>query len=153
MAVTSIDGGALKLTAQERSRGWWTAENRRFFHYSFKEGREDRDDWIIAYSPVLESVEQLPQETHDECCEGFDECYVFDREPPDSDLEVFVNWMGFRLDDPEFQWAIDRFWNQMATLEPESYIADGTVFTFATRNRDLFEAVLSAFGKDLNTRD
>jgi hypothetical protein len=32
---------------------------------------------------------------------------------------------------------------------PESYIADGTVFTFATRNESLFAGVLGAFSEAL----
>ena len=60
-------------------------------------------------------------------------------------MEAFVNWLGFRLYDPEWKWCADRLWDQMARLAPESYIADGTVFTFATRNADLFTKVLSAF--------
>jgi hypothetical protein len=33
----------------------------------------------------------------------------------------------------------------MARLAPESYIAEGSVFTFATRNKALFTSVLAAF--------
>jgi hypothetical protein len=60
-------------------------------------------------------------------------------------MEVFVNWGGFRLSDPNFQEWTDRLWAQLERLGAESYIADGTVFTFATRNADLFTTVLSAF--------
>jgi hypothetical protein len=52
--------------------------------------------------------------------------------------------MGLRLYDPVYQWSIDRFWEQMAKLAPESYIADGTVFTFVTRRAELFDRFLAA---------
>lgn len=71
--------------------------------------------------------------------------YGFERPAPVADIEAFVNWLSFRLYDPEWEWCADRFWAQMARLARESYLADGTVFTFATRNSDLFTRVLSAF--------
>ena len=64
------------------------------------------------------------------------------------EVEVFVNWVTFRLYDPEYKWCADRFWEQMERLTPESYIAEGTVFTFATRNKGLFTGVLAAFAAD-----
>jgi len=33
----------------------------------------------------------------------------------------------------------------IATMKPESYIADGTVLTFVTRNAALFERVISGY--------
>lgn len=141
LAVTSIDSGTLKLTDQEKSEGWWTAENARVF--SGCDPREDRGE--VAYSPRLASVHGLPNETHEECCAGFDEWYVFDQPAPAVEMEAFVNWGGYRLYDPVWKWCADRFWEQMGRLAPESYIADGTVFTFVTRNDQLFRKVLAAF--------
>ena len=63
-------------------------------------------------------------------------------------MEVFVNWVTFRLYDPEYKWCADRLWEQMVRLATESYIAEGTVFTFATRNKGLFTGVLAAFSAD-----
>jgi hypothetical protein len=60
-------------------------------------------------------------------------------------MEVFVNWGGFTLYDPDYEWCADRLWEQMARLAPESCIVDGTVFTFVTRNGKLFASVLAAF--------
>jgi hypothetical protein len=60
-------------------------------------------------------------------------------------MEAFVNWGGFRLYDPKYQEWADRLWDQLTRLAAESYIADGTVFTFATRNAGLFASVLAAF--------
>jgi hypothetical protein len=59
-------------------------------------------------------------------------------------MEVFVNWGGFRLYDSHFQEWIDRLFEQMERLSIESYIADGTVLTFAARNGDLFRRVIAA---------
>ncbi len=145
LAVTSIDSGTLQLTDQEKDAGWWTSEEAKVFRDSSWGHREDDSDWKVAYSPRLDSIHGLPDETHGECCAGFDEWYVFERAVPPGEIEAFVNWSGFRLYDHEWKWCTDRFWEQMARLAPESYIADGTVFTFATRNAGLFTEVLSAF--------
>ena len=151
LAVTSIDSGALHLTEEERHRGWWTAEEGRIFRGLPDGAREDRDDWRIAYSPCLDSIHGLPNETHEECCSGFDEWYVFERAIPVGDIETFVNW-GLRLYDPSWKWLIDRYWEQIARLAPESYIAEGAVFTFATRNAALFTSVLTGFSEPRSQR-
>jgi len=143
LAVTRMDATTLRLTDQEKIDGWWTADGARVFQGTSWGPKEYRDDWKVAYSPRITSIRGLPNETHDG--DGFDEWYVFGHPVQAGEIEAFVNWMGFRLYDPDFQWCADRFWEQMARLAPESYIADGTVFTFATRNADLFAEVLSAF--------
>jgi hypothetical protein len=145
LAVTSIDSGVLHLTEEEKRGGWWTADDGKVFRGLPSGGPEDRDDWRVTYSPLVRSIHGLPNETHDECCAGFDEWYVFDKPVPAGEFEVFVNWIGFRLYDPAWKWFTDRFWEQMARLTPESYIAEGTVFTFATRNAGLFTSFLAAF--------
>ena len=149
IAVTSIDNGTLHLTAEERSAGWSASEDRKVFRAKPDGSYEYRDDWQVAISPRLSSAHGLPNETHDECCAGFDEWYIFDADVPRADFEVFVNWGGFGLYDPTSKWLIERFWTQMADLNPESFVADGTVFTFASRNRDLFGSVIDAFSLDL----
>jgi hypothetical protein len=145
LAVTRIDGGTLRLTNQEIRDGWWTADAAKVFQGTSWGPPEYRDDWKVAYSPRLTSIHGLPDETHDETCAGFDEWYVFEEPVPLGEIEVFVNWMGFRMYDPEYKWCADRLWDQMTQLAPESYIGDGTVFTFVTRNAGLFTSVLAAF--------
>jgi len=145
IAVTSIDGGALKLTEDEKAQGWWTSDQARFYHAICWSGHEYREDWKIAYSPRITSIHGLPNETHDECCAGFDEWYVFEQPCPPSEMEVFVNWGGFRLYDAHYQEWIDRLFAQLERLSAESYIADGTVLTFATRNASLFQNVIQSF--------
>ncbi len=145
LAVTNIDSGPLRLTEQEKSLGWWTAEAGRFFQGTSWNLPKYRDDWKVAYSPRIASIHGLPNETHDECCAGYDEWFVFEQHVPADEIESFVNWGGFRLYDSEFQWCTDRFWNQIARIKPESYIADGTVFTVVTRNPVLFNRIISGY--------
>jgi hypothetical protein len=75
---------------------------------------------------------------------------AFGQEVAAGEIEAFVNWAGFRLYDPGFQWCADRFWQQMDRLAPESYIADAALLAFVTRNSALFRSVLSAFATDGN---
>lgn len=145
LAVTSIDSGPLCLTDNEVRAGWWTSESSRVFQQSSWGPPEYRNDWKVAWSPQITSVQGLPHETHDECCAGFEEWYVFDRQVTPQDMESFVNWTGFVLYEPSFDWCMDRLWQQFAKVEPESYISDGTIFTFVTRNPALFQCVLSGY--------
>jgi hypothetical protein len=82
----------------------------------------------------------LPDETRERC---FNEWYTFEQPVAPVEMEAFVNWVGFRLDDPKFKWWADRLWDQMARLAPESYIAEGSVFMFVTPNASLFANVLA----------
>ncbi len=145
LAVTSIDSGPLRLTEQEKVEGWWSTEAARVFQGNSLSPWESQDDWKVAYSPSITSVHGLPNQTHDESSAGYDEWYVFEKPVPIEEIETFVNWGGFRLYAPEFQWCTDRFWKQIAKLKPESYIADGTVFTVVTRNPKLFELIISGY--------
>ncbi len=147
LAVTSIDGTTLQLTDEEKRNGWSTTENVRVFRSTSWSSPEYRDDWKVAYSPRLSSIHGLPHETH-VSDHGYHEWYVFEQPVAPGEMEVFVNWVGFRLYDPQFKWCADRFWEQMARLAPESYIAEGTVLSFATRNKGLFTSVLAAFAAD-----
>lgn len=150
LAVTSVDSGALKLSDREKSDGWWTTEDAKILPGPAWAHREDRDAWNVAYSPRLSSIHGLPNETHAECRMGHDEWYVFDKLEKPQGIEIFVNWGGYRLYDPEWKWCADRFWEQMARLAPESYLGDGTVFTFATRNSELFTSLLDGLSSALN---
>ena len=138
VAVTSFDSGPLNPNDDEVSAGW-----------------QIRND--IAYSPRIQSVEKL---AHGECG-GFDEWYIFGA-PADlgqvmsgnifetplqpGRVAVFVNYTGFGFHFSEMQELADLFWRQLEWIHPESYIADGNVFNFVTRDNDLFKTVLQAFG-------
>lgn len=144
LAVTSIDGTTPQLTDQEKSKGWSTPEEAKVFRSTPWSSPEYRDDWKVAYSPRVVSIYGLPNETH-VSDHGFHECHVFVQPVATGAMEAFVNWIGFRLYDPKYRWAADRFWEQIARQSPESHIAEGTVFTFATRNNALLASVLAAF--------
>ena len=136
VAVTSIDSGPLILNDDEISIGW-----------------QIRND--IAYSPKIQSVEGL---AHGEC-EGFDEWYVFEA-PSDlgqvirgnifesrlnpGQIAVFVNYIAFGFHDPLTQELTDLFWRQLEWIRPESYIADGSLLNFVSRDSNLFATVFQA---------
>lgn len=146
LAVTRIDGGTLRITDQEKRQGWWTAEEAKVFQGTSWSPPEYRDDWKVAYRPRITSVHGLPRQTHEEYCAGYDEMYVFAQPVVAGELEAFVNWGGHFLYASSYKWCADRFWEQMTRLSPESYVADdGTIFAFATRNKTLFDQVLTAF--------
>lgn len=147
LAVVGFDGSTLQLTEQGIRDGWSTAEDGKVFRGTSWGPPEYRDDWKVAYSPRLTSIHALPSQIQND--HGFHEWYIFEGPAPAGEMEAFVNWVGFRLYDPRFQWCADRFWEQMGRLRPESYIADGTIFTFATRNSALFAKVLEAFAADV----
>ncbi len=148
LAVTSIDGGTLHLSEQEVQDGWWVSADNSVFRRAFLEdasgGFREEHYGHVAYSPRLTSIHGLPNETHDECCAGFDEWYVFTEVAPAGNMEAFVNWGGFRLDLADYAWLQDAFWKQMDVFRPESCIMVGSDFTFVTRNAELYARVLAA---------
>lgn len=150
LAVTSTDSGPLRLTEKDKVESWWIAEGGRVFQGTPWSLPEFRDDWKVAYSPRIISIHGLPNETHDGCCAGYDEWYVSEHQMPGVEIESFVNWCGFRLYAPEFQWCADRFWSQVEKIKPESYIADGTVFTVVTCNPAVFKRIVSGYLALLN---
>ena len=150
IAVTSIDSGALRLTEEEKTQGWWTRESGIIFRCTPWGDRTDREDWRVAYSPRIQSIHGLPNETHTECCDGYAEWYVFDQPVASGEIESFVNYSGFRLFAPEYKDFAARFWDQMMRLRPESYLAEGTVLTFATRNSAAFDQVVANWPQQLD---
>ena len=138
VAVTSFDSGPLVTNDEALSLGWQT-----------------RND--IAYSPEIKSVEKLPYGN----CGGFDEWYVFDA-PADlgrvlegnifettlqpGQVAVFVNYGGFGFHTPVMKDLVDLFWPQLEQISPESYVADGDLLNFVSRDKDLFMAVREVLG-------
>ncbi len=133
VAITSIDSGSLVPTEKETAAGW-------------------RSRGKIAYSPRIQSIEEVPSD-------GWDEWYIFD-EPVDlgtshlgenifevpqeqRHVSVFVNY-GFALDPPKRASLSDSFWPQMSRIRPESYVADNDYLTFVSCNKTLFASVLGA---------
>ncbi|HLK68835.1 MAG TPA: hypothetical protein VKU19_35635 [Bryobacteraceae bacterium] len=140
LVVACFDSAPLHPNAEEKQAGW-----------SFESE--------LAYSPRLESLRLLPHE-------NFDEWYVFTSPARLCSCEVFTNFGGFTLRNPEESLAAlhptwdrvgakvladeqmrqqERFWNQLELLGAESYIADGDNFIFATANAGLFARVAIAF--------
>lgn len=127
LAVTSIDSGTLHPTEKEKTEGWWTSEAARVFTGTAWSSPEYHEGANVTYSPRIASIHGLPYETHDECCDGFDEWYIFEQPIPPADMEWFVGWGGFSLDNPDYQWSAERFWEQMARLSPKSYLATAQI--------------------------
>lgn len=141
VAVTAFDSGPLTLTVEEQRCGWSHDEN-------------------VAWSPEIISPGILPREQ-------YDEWYIFTqlrRFKPD---EIFVNFGNFGLSDPahrlenlDLTWdrslAIDgvarirgiqnRFWSQLSSINPESYLASGDKLTFATKNVYFYGRVVTSLG-------
>jgi hypothetical protein len=118
--VTSFDSGPFVPSAALLERGWIA-----------KSG--------AAYSPRITRGDDLP---HDQ----YDEWYVFPSRKVIDVPEVFVNYGGFRLryyaSDIRLHGLLERFWLQMERLQPESYLAEGEVLIFASRDAGLYEAAL-----------
>jgi hypothetical protein len=136
IVVTSHDSGPLLLSEEEKREGW-----------------QSRNE--IAYSPQLASVDKLRHGM----CSGFDEWYVFESprdlgkiwlgnifESPTTagHVSTFVNFAGFALHNPNVRDLVNLFWKQIDWIQCESYIADGDLLTFVSRNRDAFDAVRHA---------
>jgi hypothetical protein len=130
VAITSMDSGPLVPSDGETAAGW-----------------EARGK--IAYSPRIQDIKALPRA-------GWDEWYIFDK-PTDlgtSHLEenifeapqeqghvsVFVNYR-FALHLPEMEELATLFWQQIAQIRPESFVADNDYLNFVSANRTLFAGV------------
>jgi hypothetical protein len=133
VAITSIDSGALVPTDKETASGWQSRGN-------------------IAYSPKIQNVAELPRA-------GWDEWYIFDNltdlgtshlgenvfETPKEQghVNVFVNY-GLALHRPEMKDLASLFWQQIARVRPESYVADHGYLNFVSANKALFASVCAA---------
>ncbi len=133
VAITSIDSGLLVPTEEETAAGWETREK-------------------IAYSPKIQNIKGLPRA-------GWDEWYIFDNpadlgtnhlaenvfEVPQEQghVSVFVNYC-FALHQPEIKDLTTLFWQQIARIRPESYLADNDYLNFVSRNKTLFASVRDA---------
>jgi hypothetical protein len=134
VAITSIDSGFLALTPELKSSGWESRLN-------------------VAYSPSIQSWEELP-------LDGYDEWYVSDKPMDLGDLcvrnpfetpvqpghlQVFINYGGFNLWDPVYDSLVEMFWKQLGWISPESYLADGSDYLlFVSRNQQIFQEAIEA---------
>jgi hypothetical protein len=133
VAITSFDSDTLVPNDEETAAGWKTRGN-------------------IAYSPKVQHIKGIPRE-------GWDEWYIFEN-PTDlgtshlkenvfevplsrGNVSVFVNYC-FGLHQPEWKDIAALFWQQMALICPESYVADNDFLNFVSMNKTLFASVHDA---------
>lgn len=133
IAITSIDSSQLVPTDEETAAGW---ESR---------GR-------VAYSPKVQKIKDLPRE-------GWDEWYIFHK-PTDlgtshfgenvfevpqewGHVSVFVNYC-LGLHQPEMKDLATLFWEQIARIRPESYVADNDYLTVVSMDKILFASLREA---------
>jgi len=133
VAITSFDSGQLVPTDKETAAGWQSQAK-------------------IAYSPKIQSIEDLQWG-------GWDEWYIFEKPtnlgtsylgenifevPQDQGhISVFVNY-GWALHSPHWGELAALFWDQLARIRPESYIADNDYLSFVSTNKTLFASVRDA---------
>lgn len=134
VAITSIDSSPLVPSEAEAAAGW-------------------RSRGKIAYSPKVQSPQELPRD-------GWDEWYIFDNHPTDlgrshigenvfetpkerQHVDVFVNY-NLALHLPEMKNLAALFWEQIERIQPESYIADNDYLNFVTVNKSVFATVRDA---------
>jgi hypothetical protein len=145
LAITAVDSGSFAPSEQDLADGW-------------------NANGGVAYSPPIESIAILPSNCCCRGCCGYDEWYVFERQPPSlgsvchanvftseigcGNVFQFINFMGLRFSDAQMKAISDLFWRQIDWIQPESYVGDGEdCLLFATRNSQLFGAVREALSK------
>ena len=140
ITVTSFDSGPLRLSEEEILAGWISKDS-------------------IAYSPLVTDPHNMP---HDQ----YDEWYVFQNRITIGSPEVFVNLSAFGLRSPDYlleniepTWDRnlanrqsefiaqyqERFWSQLARIQPESYLAEGDNLICVTRNKTTYDALARFF--------
>ncbi len=142
VAVTSYDSGFLELGDRNSAAGWIAQDN-------------------IAYSPRISSIDILSFQRDGADSPGYDEWYVFPEErrlnpvfegyyfefkPDAGEILVFVNWFAFVLHDPEpyMPDILDRFWDQLRSIGPAAFIADGRdCLTLVCRDEAIVDTVSS----------
>jgi hypothetical protein len=137
LAVTSYDSGVSRLLSEEQvSAGWVRAGD-------------------VGYSPLITSVDSLRFQDDGPGYPRYEEWYVFperrelgevfhgnffDFRPGAGQIPVFVNMFAFVLHDPaqNRHGILDIFWNQLPSVGPETFIADGEhCLTLVTRKEEL----------------
>jgi len=131
--VTSFDSGPLLINDDEKRLGW------------IQRGP-------IAVSPPISENIEIP---HDQ----YDEWYFSKSELTfPTEIELFVNYGAFNLaspdqltrdDDPSWERGRcdylyplqENFWAQIATIQPESYIATGDLDIYVSRNEHLISSI------------
>jgi hypothetical protein len=147
LAVTSTDSGEPRWA--ERLAGWSCRGSG-------------------GYSPRIESLDGIVYQRGGPDSAGFDEWWTFesphdlgevirDENPWDEEVMArpgrFLAFVNFYFYPDERHRETEHslwpeFWGQIVKHQPESYISDGEVVTFVTKNPGLFEAVRAGFATD-----
>lgn len=112
---TSFDSGPLSLSPEQIGEGW------------YKQNR-------LTFSPSIKDIESISGY-------GYDEWYVFDSVKKFDSCEVFVNYWCFSLYDTVPEKIQQAFWEQIAQLNPESFLAEGDNLICVTKDLDLFNQI------------
>jgi len=134
VTITSFDSGSLVPNENEMTAGWQSQGG-------------------IAYSPRVESIEQLPHELYDEWYvfktpQDLGHLYqgnIFETSMAAGQVAAFVNYgPAFSLPSSNAKDLTDLFWLQLGLIRPESFISDGDLLNFVTSDEQLFDSVRAA---------
>jgi hypothetical protein len=134
LAITALDSGPRRPNPDEIEQGWSFVDE-------------------VAYSPAIKNIDEVP--THE-----WEEMYTFASPAQFKPRDVFVNYGEFivsadndLLDVVEPHWDrfyqnlkienAEPFWDEIERLQPESYLAEGDLLHFVTRNTALYKQVIS----------
>ena len=134
LCITSFDSGPISPTREELAVGWTKSGN------------------VMVSPPVADGLE-IPHDQHDEW-------YFFD-DPPSAKWspEIFVNRCGFTVVPPGDIWNADdltadrhaldwliadqeRYWEQLRSVDPISYIAMGDNDVVVSKRREFIEELI-----------
>lgn len=114
VCVSAFDSGELHIANEEKKLGWQQIDN-------------------IAISPKITIDTHLPTA-------GFDEWYIFTTQLMTLKLpHVYVNDTSFNL--AEDSTVLQRFWQDIAQLKPQTYLADGDSLKIVTTDESLWQEI------------
>ena len=110
VVITAVDSGSFVPSEADRANGW-------------------TDNGGLAYSPRIQSKNDVAQNSYGRECCGFDEWYIFDVPPGPlgvlchdnvfttelrpGTMFAFINLLGFALANPEMKAVADLFWRHL----------------------------------------
>jgi len=131
LAVISFDGDSFVPTEEEIKRGWIYKNE------------------IAFYNPLTE--EELSRPVFDN---NYDQWYLFKDKTEIDQAEIFVIYGGFTLQEKAninerqdhntiMKNDQERFWREIISLKPHSFILHGDNFIFGTKRKEEFEKILN----------
>jgi len=137
VAITAFESGPFRVTEHERAQGWTNVGD-------------------VAYSAPVSDPRALP-------LGEWDEWYVLNTRRELRDPHVFVNYFDFAPEaadlsemDPTWDRAVaeemlryrrqraERFWQQLVTIQPIAFLAEGHALTCVAADEMLFPRILAA---------